>query len=114
MRNIIYAGMIVVGLALFAWAVDPTTFTTLAVTGVSTLTGAVTATGGVTGDLTGNVTGNLTGDVIGAVIQEVALKGNLPTITGTNGMDGRIYKNATGDSGWIATDADSSWVQAWP
>ena len=36
---------------------------TLDVTGVTTMTGALTANGGVTGDLTGNVTGNLTGDV---------------------------------------------------
>ena len=35
----------------------------LAVTGTSTLTGAVSAPAGVTGNLTGNVTGNLTGNV---------------------------------------------------
>ena len=36
---------------------------TLAVTGVSTMTGAINANGGVVGDLTGDVTGNLTGNV---------------------------------------------------
>ena len=35
--------------------------TTLAVSGTSTLTGAVSAPAGVTGPLTGNVTGNVTG-----------------------------------------------------
>jgi len=110
MRNIGYTALILAGIAVFAFAQDATTFTTLAVTSTSTFTGAITATGGVVGD----VTGDLTGDVTGAVVQEVALKGNLPAITGTNGMDGRLYKNTAGDSLWMATDADSSWTQIAP
>jgi len=59
---------------------------TLDVTGASTLTGAVTATGGVTGDLTGDVTGNVTGDVTGNVT------GNL-----TGDVTGNVSGNVTGD-----------------
>ena len=106
MKHILYTGLIVVGLAFVVWASstqgDWGVGGNLEVTGTSAMTGVITATGGVVGDVTG------------AVIAEVAFKGNLPAITGTNGMDGRIYKNAAGDSGWIATDADSSWVQVWP
>ena len=39
----------------------------LSVTGTSTLTGAITAAGGLTGNVTGDVTGNLTGNVTGDV-----------------------------------------------
>ena len=110
MRNIGYTLLIIAGIAVFALAQDATTFTTLAVTSTSTFTGAITATGGVVG----NVTGDVTGDVVGAVVQEIAFKGNLPAILGTNGMDGRLYKNTAGDSLWMATDADSSWTQIAP
>ena len=75
----------------------------LTVDGTSTLTGVVTATAGVVGDLTGSVT------------TEVALKGNLPSAKSAIGvLDGRLYRNAAGDSGWMATDADSTWIQMWP
>jgi hypothetical protein len=40
----------------------------LSVGGTSTLTGAVTATGGVVGNVTGNVTGNLTGNVTASTV----------------------------------------------
>jgi len=75
----------------------------LTVDGTSTLTGVVTAAAGFVGDLTGSVT------------TEVALKGNLPSDkSAIAALDGRLYRNASGDTGWIATDADSTWVQMWP
>jgi len=59
---------------------------TLEVTGASTLTGAVTATGGVTGALTGNVTGNVTGNLAGDVTGDV-----------TGGVTGNVTGNLTGN-----------------
>ena len=53
---------------------------TLTVDGVSTLTGAVTASGGVTGALTGNVTGNASGNA-GTVTTNANLTGHV-TSTG--------------------------------
>jgi len=122
MKHVLYTGLIVAGLAFVVWAGstqgDWGVGGKLEVTGTSTLTGVTTATGGVvgdvTGDITGDVTGDITGDVTGAVVAEVAFKGNLPAITGTNGMDSRLYRNTAGDSLWMGTDADSTWTQIAP
>jgi len=94
MRNIGYTALILAGLVLFAFAQDPTTFTTLAVTGTSTFTGAITATGGVVGDVTGSV------------ITVVAAEGNLPAAAAGNA--GHIYANAAYDTLFVSTG--SAWL----
>jgi len=60
------------------------------VNGLTTLTGVVTAAGGVTGNLTGNVTGNVTGNLIGG------LGGNLAT-NGYTIEGGHRFKLRRGD-----------------
>lgn len=80
-------------------------------TGTTTLTGAVTSAAGITGDLIGDVTGDLTGKAI----TEVTYKGNLASAKADIGaLDSRMYRNAVGDTGWMATKNDSTWVQMWP
>ena len=75
---------------------------TLDVTGATTLTGAVTATGGVTGDLTGDVTGDVTGNVTGDVTGDLTgdVTGNVTgNVTGdlTGDVTGNVTGNVTGD-----------------
>ena len=55
---------------------------TLEVDGTSTLTGAVTAPGGVTGNVTGNLTGDVTGDVTGNVTGYVIFPTADPMVVG--------------------------------
>lgn len=62
----------------------------LTASGTSTLTGAVSAPGGVTGALTGNVTGNVTGDLTGNVTGD--LTGNV-----TGNVTGDLTGDVTGD-----------------
>lgn len=68
----------------------------LAVTGISTLTGAVSAPGGVTGNVTGNLTGNVTGNLSGNVTGNVT--GNV-----AGNVTGNVTGNVAAGAGTIAT-----------
>ena len=60
-------------------------FTTINVSGATTLTGAVTATAGVTGNVTGNLTGNVTGSCTGS---SGSCTGNSATATTASACSG--------------------------
>ena len=85
--------------------------TTLTVDGASTLTGAVTATGGVTGDVTGDVTGTLTGAVVATTItasSTLAVTG-ASTLTGETNVTGVFGKGTAAQLGGpddVATSYD--------
>lgn len=92
---------------------DTTLGTDLTVTGNTTHTGTTTLTGAVTS--AAGITGDVTGDLTGSAFTEVATKGALPSLKADiAAVDSRMYRNAAGDSGWMATDADSSMIQMWP
>jgi hypothetical protein len=85
---------------------------TLAVTGTSTFTGAVTATSGlagdvtgdVTGDVSGNVTGDLTGDVTGNVTGDVSgATGVFTTSVTSPSFVGDLSGSASGATGAFTT-----------
>ena len=64
------------------------------ISGTTTTTGAITATGGVVGDITGNVTGNVTGDLTGDV---KATDGTVVLDNGTDGTDATFTGDVFGD-----------------
>ena len=78
----------------------------LEVTGASTLTGAITATGGITGDITGNVTGNIEGDTVidGVVTYEPSAVVVIDTSTALTITD-RYMLVLAKDSAEIVSDA---------